>query len=155
MEKKVFIKKIQDSRDELECLLSQFSPTMMERQNMVDDWSIKDIIAHISWYEGEMVKILSTRIFQGSPLWDLDLQERNIAIHDVIKEKDLNEIIQEEKETFSTMLNLLQNLDGDDLNNPTAFEGMPFDWIPWNVIASNTYEHYDDHIADLNRITSK
>ncbi|MFN2216624.1 MAG: hypothetical protein ACK2TS_06740 [Anaerolineales bacterium] len=53
------------------------------------------------------------------------------------------------------MLKLLQELDETDLNNPAAFEGMPGDWQPWNVIASNTYEHYDDHVADLNRITSK
>jgi len=22
---------------------------------------------------------------------------------------------------------------------------MPADWRPWQVVASNTYEHYDDH----------
>ena len=155
MEKEVFISKIQESRSELECVLSHFSPTMMDNQGMVDSWSIKDIIAHISWYEAEMVKILDTKVFQGSSLWDLELQERNTAIHETIKDLDLSEVIRKEKETYQTMLKLLQELDETDLNNPAAFEGMPGDWQPWNVIASNTYEHYDDHVADLNRITSK
>ena len=29
-----------------------------------------------------------------------------------------------------------------DLMDPARFSGMPADWEPWQVIASNTYEHY-------------
>jgi hypothetical protein len=26
---------------------------------------------------------------------------------------------------------------------------MPPDWHPWTIIADNTYEHYQHHIADV------
>jgi hypothetical protein len=26
---------------------------------------------------------------------------------------------------------------------------MPEDWEPWQVIAGNTYEHYQEHIPDI------
>lgn len=153
MKKEEFLNKILDSRSELECVLSKFSATMMESERMVSDWSIKDIIAHIGWYEEEMVEVLSTKMFKGSDLWELELQKRNEAIHDAVKARNLDEVIRTEKDTYQKLIDLLKDLDERDLNDPTSFAEMPPDWKPWSVIASNTCEHYDDHIKDLNRIT--
>jgi hypothetical protein len=154
VEKKEFLNKILSSRSELECVLSQFSPNMMESQGMVDKWSIKEIIGHVGWYEEEMVNVLSTKVFKGSELWELELQERNVEILKTFRGKSLDEVIKTEKENYQKMIDLLQTLEEKDLNDPGAFAEMPSDWQPWSVIASNTYEHYNDHIEDLNRITA-
>ena len=37
------------------------------------------------------------------------------------------------------------------MTDPTGFPNMPPDWQPWLVIAQNTYQHYQDHIKDVER----
>jgi hypothetical protein len=52
------------------------------------------------------------------------------------------------------MLALLKDLDESALDDAGSFAEMPPDWQPWSVIASNTYEHYDDHVKDLKKISA-
>ena len=42
-----------------------------------------------------------------------------------------------------------QKLADEDLNDATRYKDMPKDWTPWEVVASNTFEHYSDHVAEL------
>ena len=42
-----------------------------------------------------------------------------------------------------------QKLADEDLNDATRYKDMPEDWTPWEVVASNTFEHYPDHVAEL------
>jgi len=39
----------------------------------------------------------------------------------------------------------------ENMTDPTGFPNMPPDWQPWLVIAQNTYQHYQDHIKDVER----
>ena len=43
----------------------------------------------------------------------------------------------------------METLTDEDLLDASHFAEMPSNWKPWEVIASNTYEHYDDHLAEL------
>ncbi|MDE0217922.1 MAG: hypothetical protein OXJ90_01530 [Spirochaetaceae bacterium] len=43
-------------------------------------WSGKDIVAHVIWYEREMVGVLKSRVLAGSDLWALPVDERNSAV---------------------------------------------------------------------------
>ncbi len=45
----------------------------------------------------------------------------------------------------------LRTLSDEDLIDPSSFPNMPPDWQPWMIIAQNTYEHYRDHILDVER----
>ncbi len=47
------------------------------------------------------------------------------------------------------MLDAMGTLTDEDLLDASHFAEMPSNWKPWEVIASNTYEHYDDHLAEL------
>jgi hypothetical protein len=46
----------------------------------VGEWSIKDIVAHLNWYDREMVGVLQARKLAGSEWWSLPLEERNRRI---------------------------------------------------------------------------
>ncbi|HZD36808.1 MAG TPA: hypothetical protein VE130_16505, partial [Nitrososphaeraceae archaeon] len=47
------------------------------------------------------------------------------------------------------LIKAIQRLSDEDMNDPGRFENMPQDWIPWDLIAGNTYQHYEDHTQDL------
>jgi len=152
MNKENFIKLVLSARSSLDAVLSRFTQEQMEIKDDSKQWSVKDVIAHIGWYESEMVNLLRQHKLEGSEWWNLPLQERNAAIHSATRNEELNDVIAKEAQTYKMMLELLEELDEPDLNDPMAFNGMPSDWQPWSVIASNTYEHYLDHIDHLEKL---
>lgn len=112
--------------------------------------SIKDLVAHIAWYEAEMVSLLLTRDFtKGSGLWFLEPDERNAAIYAERADWTLDRVVQEERELFAALQPLLAELDEVELNEAGQFEGMPDDLTPWEIIAGNTFGHYDEHVPDI------
>lgn len=112
-------------------------------------WSVKDIIAHITWHEREMIGVLNNRALVGSELWELPLDERNAAIYEKFKDLPLEEILRDAKQTHAELMPLLGTLTTEELNNADFFDEMPKEWAPWDVIASNTSRHYRDHTKDL------
>jgi hypothetical protein len=113
------------------------------------DWSVKDVIAHISWHEREMVGMMEARALVGSELWGLPTHERNAVIYEQNRERPLPEVLTESQHVHQEMISLLATLSDDELNDPGRFRDMPADWIPWQLIAQNSYEHYADHTAVL------
>jgi len=112
-------------------------------------WSLKDLIAHLAWYEGEMVNVLRARAFVGSALWDLPQDERNAAIFELNEGRPLGDVRAEGQQRSAELWAELEQLTDVDLNDPARFPGMPEDWIPGAVFASNTYEHYDQHLPGV------
>ena len=104
-----------------------------------------DVIAHIAWHEGQMVGVLEAHDLVGSELWDLPLDQRNAAIYEVYKDHPLAEVRQEALQTYEIMMKLLASFPAGDLEDTASFPNMPPEWQPWELIANNTYEHYEDH----------
>ena len=58
---------------------------------------------------------------------------------------ELAAVTAQARQTYAAMPDLLQGLPEQSLNEASALPGMPEEWRPWEVLASNTYEHYADH----------
>ena len=109
-------------------------------------WSIKDMIAHVTWHERQMCMMIKEMdLLAGSDLWNLPLDERNAAIYTLNKDRPLAEVLKEVREVIVELLDLLEPLSEEDLHQASHFKGMPAEWKPWDVIAGNTYEHYNEH----------
>ena len=149
MDKSEFMSLIRTERQRWEELLARVPPERMETPGVTGDWSVKDLIAHISWHEREMVGLVRARALVGSELWNLPLNERNAEIFEQHRQLSLQDVLAEANRVFPEIMEELEKLSDEDLNDPARFPGMPPDWQPWSVIASNTYEHYQDHILEL------
>jgi hypothetical protein len=111
---------------------------------------VKDSIVHITWHEREMIGMLQGRtIGNGSDLWLLPTDERNAAIYEQNRDRPLAKVLDEAPKVFQEMLRLAGTLSDEELHDPSRFEYMPADWVPWEIIASNTYGHYQQHTPDL------
>jgi len=155
MKKNEFIEMIRTARTHLDSLLSKFNREQMESRGGGKEWTVKDMISHIGWYETEMVNVLRQHALEGSDWWNLPLDERNAAIYSATQNEELGSVVENEAQAYQRMLELLEGVDESDLNDPAAFKGMPAEWQPWSVIASNTYEHYQDHIDQLKELLNK
>ncbi|HSF81768.1 MAG TPA: DinB family protein [Anaerolineales bacterium] len=130
-------------------LLAAIPPADMERAQVVGEWSIKDLVAHISWFENEIVDLLRTRALVGSDLWNLSTDERNHAIYLQSRDRPLEQVLSESQQIYTQLVALLGSLQDAELHDPSRYKDMPSDWLPWRVLTDNTYEHYQDHTQDI------
>ena len=142
---------IQRAREEWNALLEPIDQPNMTLPGVAGDWSLKDIIAHITWHERQMVGLIKAHALVGSDLWNLPTDERNAVIYDEVKDLPLEQVLKESDEVYAQLLEVLPSLGDDDLVNPEGFPNMPPDWQPGNIIAQNTFEHYQQHIPDAQR----
>jgi len=143
--KSAFLAQVSRSRAHWDELVGQVAPEEMQLVGFCGEWSLKEVMAHILWHEREMVTMLETRSFGGSPYWELPTDERNERIHQELRTLELIVVMAEASLTFEALMEQLQALSEESLNDAAAFPGMPKEWRPWEVLASNTYEHYADH----------
>ena len=146
---RTFIQSVKKNRAALEKAIASLDRKMLTRPGVTGKWSIKDILAHITWFDREMVGILEAKAFISSDLWSLPPDKRNAVIHKRAKPHSLEKVLAEAERVYKALLLSLADLRDTDLHNPAAFPGMPDDWTPWEVIAGNTYDHYQEHLTDI------
>ena len=152
LDKLEFIAKVDMTHRDYETALASLTEAQLLQPRTCGEWTVKDVMAHITWYEREMIGVLKECALVGSDLWNLPLDSRNAAIYAEIKDHPLSEILNESKQIHQTMLELLEELTDDDLLHASRFREIPPAWIPWQVIASNTFEHYPVHTADIRKV---
>ena len=152
MDKTEFIQRVESARSEWNDLLAQVDDDLMLEPGIEGDWSAKDILAHVMWYEREMVQLLGSRSLIGSDLWELPLDERNAEIHKEIKDMSLDAVRLGSDKAFAELIQQLNRLPEDAFGDPAHFLNMPSEWKPWDVIASNTFRHYREHTDSIRRL---
>lgn len=121
----------------------------MLEPGLPEGWSVKDVVAHVNWYERQMVELLEQRALAGSEHWELPANALNVASYEEDKDLPLGEVLAESNRVFVQLWALVSELEDEDLVDAARFDRMPEDWEPWQVIASNTFEHYQEHIPDI------
>jgi len=151
MKKETFLSTLRTSRSELDRALAQVNEGRLEEPGVSGFMSVKDILAHITWFEKEMLAVLDQRTLAGSDWWDLPSDERNDRIFAANRDRPLAEVRAGAHQVYALLLQALEGLDEGDLNDPSRFRDMPLDWIPYQLLAGNTCDHYDHHAADIRR----
>jgi hypothetical protein len=144
-----FMERQDSARADWDALLAQIPEALKTRPGVAGEWSVKDIIAHVTWFEKEMVGLLRSRALAGSELWNLPTDERNAAIYRQNFDRSLEDVLSEAQAVYGELADLLAGLTTEELNDPGKFADMPAEWVPWKLLAENTYEHYRDHKAGI------
>ena len=149
MDRVTFLETLKTGRARWNALVTQINAGHMADAPLNDDWMVKDLIAHVSWYEREMIAVMAEKKLVGSDWWNLPLDERNTRIYEANRDRTLADVCAEALALWNPLREAAQLLSDDDLNDARHFAEMPPDWTPWEVIASNLFDHYPDHIPDL------
>jgi hypothetical protein len=151
MNKTEFLENLKKDRKDWEATLARVTVDKMNEPVLPAGWSVKDIIAHVAWHESEMAGLLESRVLAGSEWWGLPLDERNDLIYKQNKNLPLDEVRSWAEKEYARFNTAFEPLPEEALNDPTQFKDMPPDWVPWEVVASNTYEHYREHVDDIEK----
>ena len=149
MDKLTFLSSVKSTRAELDSTIANISDQLILQPGASGEMSVKDILAHITWFEREMIGLLEQRALAGSDLWNLPSDERNAVIYQLNLQRSLQDIRNEAAEVFQQLLKQFKNLEEAALDDPAWFRDMPPDWSPSQLIAENTWEHYQHHLADI------
>jgi hypothetical protein len=150
MNKQDLLQVIHECREDIEaCWEGATEDQLTARPGPQADWSVKDLIAHLTFWEQDMLTSLGNSALGTTPDWNADTNAVNARVFEANKDRSLDEIRAEFRRSLDQIDALVGGLSDDDLNSaeriPTP-DHMPL----WQYIADETYEHYrDDHCADV------
>jgi uncharacterized damage-inducible protein DinB len=129
--------------------ISQISRDRLETPGAAGVWSVKDIVAHVSWAEREMIGVLQRRELSGSDLWRLSQDERNAAVYAENRDRTLDDVMEEARSIFLVMRAEIAQVSDEQMNDPQLIARAPEGLTPWQLLAGNTWKHYEEHLSDL------
>jgi hypothetical protein len=121
---------------------------MMDRVD--DEWTRKDVLAHIEAWERRVVTLLD-RLRAGDPPMDqVETDERNARFYAADRNRSLVDVKTGEREAYEAMIAAIEGATDEEL-----FDENRFAWTDGDPLAQwfrgNGDEHYDEHLEQLTR----
>jgi len=120
------------------------------------DWSVKDILCHLSAWEKYLLDRLGYILTKQHPLypamssWD-DVHRFNAQVYADNKDRPLTSVIIEFRNLYRGVMAVLESLDDQVLNQPYTYD-FPDDALTLlQLIRANTYEHYREHCIAIGK----
>jgi uncharacterized protein (TIGR03083 family) len=134
----------------LDELLSDLSPEQITQPDPAGEWSIKDIIAHLTAWEGRMVAWVEMIQQGGSPHgpknWD-EIHRWNAETFQQTKDMDLAAIFDQFRHTHQAVLDTIKSLSEEQLQTGYT-EHWPKDQL-WHGIAVDAAWHFKEHREEI------
>lgn len=141
------------ARSDWDALLAQVGQAHWEEPGVEGHWSLKDIIAHITYFENWTADVTGA-LERGEPLptspyQGLDVDQENALIYQRYHARPLAEIVHESQAAFRRSLDVVQRLRDEDLYSLEFTRPAGVDWVIFDLIEGDTYGHYRDHFASV------
>lgn len=150
MVKEEFIQLVEIERAKFDAVVEKLRENNDFLTPVNDNWLVKDVIAHIVWYEREIITLINSRsMTNNADIWNNPVEVRNRLVYDMIKDLRPQQVIDEYHQTGKELIKLLKEMDPQMYTDSSLYEAMPSDWSPHVVIRGNTYTHYPDHHLQL------
>src|SRR4030043_209198 len=134
----------------VERICFSLSEAEMLTPDIQGDWSVKDILVHISAWEKYLLDRLEYILSGQHPLypamasWD-DVHRFNAQVYAENKDRPLTSVIIEFRSLYRGVMTVLEALSADKLTQPYSYD-FPDDALTLlQLIRANTYEHYREH----------
>lgn len=148
MNKQDLTAKIVAGRAQLEAALSHVDEERMPLIILHGEWSVKDLIGHLGFWENRIVSLFNTLRAGKTPEPSLELDVINARVLSESRKQSLSEVRRQEKAAYQKILALVKDASERELFDPAHFpwtEGRPFE----SFISDNTYGHYEEHLPEL------
>jgi hypothetical protein len=139
----------------IERICAGSSEADMTTLGVQDEWSVKDILVHLSAWEKYLLDRLGYVMTGQSPKypnmasWD-DVHRFNAQVYEENKGRPLTSVIIEFRSLYRGVMTVLEALDDEMLNKPYTYDFPNDSLTVQQLIRSNTYEHYREHCIAIN-----
>ena len=152
MNKTEIINALTESRENILEVIQDIPVREMETPGVIDDWSVKDVLVHLTRWEAELVKLLwqamqgvtpSSALVSQEPVDDL-----NARWHEESRSRPLKPILKDFLGVRNQTIRRVDALTETTLTDPSYFpwlDGEPL----WKWIAGDSFEHEAEHEAQI------
>ncbi len=114
------------------------------------EWTVKDILAHITWWEQSVFGWLGLpRAVERSPIpaGELNDDEVNQAIFVGNRDRPLDEVKRNFHHSYDALVRAIETASEEQLAQPRSSDpdGSPI----YEILPGNTYEHYQIHLQSI------
>jgi hypothetical protein len=156
-DKAEILARMAESRRELQSALDRAGPELLQRPASWGEWTLKDLIAHISFWHtiatDRLQKFMTGRaeeiqFFQDSTESfhsKSEIDEVNENVYRANKDRPLAEMLEQLDITYQALRTAAKQIPArvyPEDQQPSSVR----DWI-----AGNSFAHYEEHIADIER----
>jgi len=149
MTKTELIEALEDGHAEMVEILEDLPEASMLEPGVIGNWSIKDILNHLSMWEGQLITLLFqvTREMEKPTTLHFSketVEEINQRWYAASQDRSLDLIWQDWVSVRKQTLLRVSEISEADLTSPNKFlwqKGVPL----WQWIANDTIEHEDEH----------
>jgi hypothetical protein len=149
---------LEDGREKFLDAIEGLPDEAMRESGVCGDWSMKDLLSHLSRWEAELVKLLweasqgdqpdtvhfgKTSIDEMNAIWHKDSAGRPL-------ERVMEDFIAVRKQTNRRV----QAFSDEDLNDPQHFAWQRSEPL-WKWVASDSFGHEEEHLAQVQEWRSR
>ncbi len=153
MTKESLLQTLREKRAEWDAALAEIPEAHMTEPGAAGIWSVKDIVAHINYYERWMADRMHEELrgesYTPTPMDMMHFEKRNTLIYEQYRDQPLDEVLAESRRGFERIIEAVQAHSEAFLTEPHLFEGAPQPVIIWKMLRSEVYDHYAQHIPSL------
>jgi hypothetical protein len=153
MTKERLLSELRAARREWDALMATVSEERMTEPGAAGDWSVKDVIAHLTSFDRWFV-MASEAYFRGEPpppdgTEGMSFEEQNQFRYRQAQQRPLAEVLAESHAVFQRLLEVVEAHTEDFLTQPQQFEGVPEPILVWKLLEGDGYAHYRDHMPSI------
>ncbi|CAG0935035.1 hypothetical protein TFLX_03859 [Thermoflexales bacterium] len=151
MTKDELIKQIESEWANLQAALEGLTEEQMHQPGVVGEWTIKDVLAHITAWQTRLITTLfkaEKGITPETTAGGKTVDQMNERFHQELKDRPFDQVWDDLDSSHYQLLNRLESWKEKDLFDPKRFkwmQGKPF----VEYIAGDSYEHYEEHAAQI------
>lgn len=140
----------------IERICAGLSEAEMIAPGVQGEWSVKDILVHLSAWEKYLLDRLGYVMtgqlpqYPAMASWD-DVHHFNALVYEENKGRPLTSVIIEFRSLYRGVMTVIEALDEEMLNKTFTYD-FPNDALTvLQLIWSNTYEHYQEHFIAIDK----
>ena len=126
---------------------------MTQRPGSQDDWSVKDLIAHLTWWQDHMVEWVELAASGGTVIRKHTIDEANARTFNEKKDTSLEDVLAEWDASFPPFIALVEKLSDEQINDKSVatIEDKPL----LHFLGGDTFGHYQSHWNDLEQYVNQ
>ena len=150
-DKAAILARMAESRRALQSALDRATPEALERSGAWGEWSIKDLLAHITYWQGvatdRLQKIAAGRMDEIVWIDEGEIDSLNDNVYQANKDRPLAEMREAFDVAYLTLRTAIKSM------RPAVYaeDIQPRPVRHW--VAGNSYLHDEEHLGDVERVT--
>ena len=157
LDKPALISVLRARRAEFDAALAAVPESTMTQPGAAGHWSVKDVVAHLMYYERWMAERMHERLrgeeYTPNELDMMHWEPRNQLIYEKVKDLPLEQVLAESRQAFERLIEAVEAHSEQFLTEPQQFKGAPQPIVVADMLRSEIYDHYLQHVPSLKEWT--